>query len=182
NINVYAATNPATNFFWVGSVSSDWFTPSNWVPRGVPGALDTANITNGGTVTLSSSATVSNLNLVSGTLNGAGNFTVSSNVNWSGGNVACPLTIISNGVMNVSGNSTKYLQSALTNAGTVNWTDTGAFYVQNNNSSLSGAIYNLAGGLWDFQNDPSYVYCYYCNGYELFNNAGTVEKSGGTGT
>jgi hypothetical protein len=40
----------------------------------------------------------------------------------------------------------------------------------------------MSGALWDFLSDPSSISCYYCNGLEVFNNAGTVGKSGGTGT
>src|SRR5208337_1066922 len=205
----YSASNGAAIYFTGGSfsnsVSAVLTGPGAIAFTG--GSLTLANNVipglqlNGGTLVLGTNfqgGTITNLTLsgsvlsgnwaVSGTFNCGDGFSGSllvasaATMNWSGGNAAGSLTVASNGVLNVSGNGTKYLEGAVTNAGTVNWTDTGAFYVQNNNSSLGGAIYNLAGGLWDFQNDPSYVYCYYCNGYELFNNAGTVEKSGGTGT
>ena len=74
------------------------------------------------------------------------------------------------------------LANVLTNAGTVNWAPSGGtFYVQNNNANVRGAIYNLAGALWDLQIDQN-ISCYFCGASELFNNAGTVRKSGGTGT
>jgi hypothetical protein len=104
-------------------------------------------------------------------------------MNWSGGTMGGPLTVASNGVLNVSGDNVTYLRNALTNEGTVNYSSTYYFYVQNNDSSTyQGAIDNMAGASWDFENDPSYIACYFCSGYEAFNNAGTVEKSGGTGT
>src|SRR5579864_8715051 len=75
----------AATFTWTGSVSTDWFTPNNWSPVGVPGSSDTVNMTNG-TINLSSPV------IINGSLN------------WSGGSmIGRPLTIESAGLMNVSG-------------------------------------------------------------------------------
>ena len=54
---------------------------------------------------------------------------VAGTLNWSGGAVAGPLTIATNGVLNING--TVNLCNALTNAGTVNWL-AGTFYLDAN--------------------------------------------------
>jgi hypothetical protein len=86
-------------------------------------------------------------------------------------------------VLNVSGSAVKYLYAALTNSngGTINWSGTGNLQLYNHPSipGYNGQINNLAGGLFNIQNDQSLSYGY---GYEFFNNAGTVRKSAGTGT
>ncbi|HEV2391800.1 MAG TPA: Ig-like domain-containing protein [Verrucomicrobiae bacterium] len=177
NINVYSAVNPSTNFFWTGGVSSDWFTPGNWTPAGVPGALDVVNITNGGTVTLSSSAAIASLFLSAGTLNGSGSLTVTNLFNWTGGTVACPMALSSNAVLNLSGSGPFYLANSLTNHGTVNWTGGGLYL---NNCSGTAAIFNMAGATWNILCDqflnPS---CGGGNAY--FQNSGVLRKSTTTG-
>ena len=54
-----------------------------------------------------------------------------------------------------------------------------SFLYNNNTPAYSGAIYNLAGGLFNLRTDQ-YLYGYL--GQEFVNNAGTVQKLGGTGT
>jgi hypothetical protein len=134
------------------------------IREGVPASNDTINFSNG-------------------TINFTGPVTINGQFNWSGGTLSgSPLTIASNAVLNISGSGSRMVANVLTNAGTVNWAPSGGtFYVQNNNANLGGAIYNVAEGLWDLQTDQ-YLRCYYCGASELFNNAGTVRKSGGTGT
>src|SRR5260221_13198903 len=89
---------------WTGPSGSDWFTPGNWTPAGVPAVDDTVNFTNG-TIHISTPVTV------------AGQF------NWTAGTLqGSPLTIASNGVLNLAaGPGTLFLDGSLTNAGTVNW-------------------------------------------------------------
>jgi hypothetical protein len=104
-------------------------------------------------------------------------------MNWSGGTVSGgPLTVAGNGVLNLEGNGTVYLQNgALTNAGTVNWLS-GGLNLYTCGSPATGPVVNLAGALWNIQCDQGLGYN--CglgtNGY--FQNAGTVQKSAGTGT
>jgi hypothetical protein len=50
----------------------------------------------------------------------------------------------------------------------------------NNQSGYQGAVYNLAGGLWDIQTNAN-INCA-CYGSEFFNNAGLFRKSQGSGT
>src|ERR1019366_2624640 len=124
-------------------------------------------------------------NTVTGTFNCGGGFTGSllvtggAMMSWSGGSSGGSLTVASNGVLNLTGNSTVFLYNPLTNAGTVNWIGTEGIYVYNNNAAYSGSIQNLAGGVWNIQSDqgmsPGYSFPY-------FNNAGSVIKSVTTGT
>src|SRR5882762_2171842 len=150
---------------WNGSASSDWFNANNWTPVGVPAATDTINFS-------------------SGTINLSSPVTVSGQFNWSGGGLeGSALTVASNGVMNLSGNSDKRLYNVLTNGGTVNWADGGRLIVENGACyGYFGGIENLAGGLFDIQNDQTIYDEYNCNSNPFFRNAGTLRKSGGTGT
>src|SRR5215468_9550722 len=70
---------------WNGSANTDWFNATNWIPAGVPATNDTVNF-NSGTITFTAPVTIS------------GQF------NWSGGTLdGNPLTVATNGVMNLVG-------------------------------------------------------------------------------
>jgi hypothetical protein len=70
---------------WNGSISTDWYNATNWIPSGVPALNDTIYFTNGGTITCSAAVTV------------GGQF------NWVGGTLTgSPITIATNGVMSLS--------------------------------------------------------------------------------
>src|SRR5882724_11249574 len=102
---------------WNGSVNPDWFNSTNWIPVGVPAANDTINF-NSGTITFTAPVTIS------------GQF------NWSGGNLdGNPLTLATNGVMNLVGSGNKFLVNALTNAGTITFAGSGDLYLYNNLST-----------------------------------------------
>ncbi len=123
--------------------------------------------------------TITNLTLSGATL-------VSTNIvtgafNWNAGTLAAPLTIATNGLLTLSGGVTLYLENALTNAGTVVMTNSGSLIVSYfSEIGYFGLIENLPGALWDIRNDQSI----YNNdtGPAYFHNAGTVLKSGRTGT
>jgi choice-of-anchor C domain-containing protein len=135
----------------------------------------------GGTVVLGTNfegGTITNLTLSGSTLSGES--TVTGTLTWAAGVIGGPLTVASNGALNISGSSTKVLENALTNAGTVTWTGTGGITVYNDLGSYRGAIWNLPGALFDIATDEN-INCA-CYGYEFFNNRGTLEKSAGTGT
>jgi len=125
-------------------------------------------------------------NTVSGTFNWSGTLPGSltvlggGRVNWSNGVATGPLTILSNGVLNISGNNVKFVRNALTNAGTVNWSETANLQVDySTHNGYYGLIENLPGGVWDFQNNQNLFNNYSSGAY--FRNAGTVRKSAGTG-
>ncbi len=149
----------AATFTWTGTVSSDWFNANNWAPSGVPSSTDTINLT-GGAIILTAPVAIGGV------------------LNWSAGNLSgSPLLITSAGVLNINGSVT--LLNVLSNAGTV--TMTGPFLTMYNNDTIYlGGVYNLAGALWDIQTNANLL-CG-CSGHEFFNNAGTFQKSQGSGT
>jgi hypothetical protein len=113
----------------------------------------------------------------------AGLLTVNGIINLvNGGNLTggSSLTVASNAVLNIGGQYSVYLNGVLTNAGTVNWSGTGTIYLYNFPAQgLTGGIVNLAGALFNVENDES------ISGEEgapYFNNAGTVTKSAGVNT
>jgi hypothetical protein len=142
------------------------------------------NILNGdytGTISVNSNATVTvpasvTVNWTGGTIDVGGVFNVSSNgvVNWSGGEVDGALTVAQGGVLNITNNTTYYIQGSLTNNGTVNWS-AGSIYGYGP-PSYNGLIYNA--GLWNAQFDGSLNLA---SGTPAFINTGTFRKSGGTG-
>jgi hypothetical protein len=87
------------------------------------------------------------------------------------------MSIATNGVLNINGAGSKLIYGVLTNAGTVRWT-TGDLVLRGDNNL--GQIYNLAGGLFDVQNDQT-IFCFSCNS-PSFNNAGLFRKSAGSTT
>ena len=113
-------------------------------------------------------------NFISGTFSGVLNLT--GGTLESGG-----LTVATNGVLNINpGNTTLYVNGALTNYGTVNW--------QSGNLAVYGAGYggpfiNEPGAVWNMQGDNSLTYYEYAPaGNNYFANLGTVQKSPGTNT
>ncbi len=116
------------------------------------------------------------------TLNG----TVPS-LNWTGGNIAgSSFTVATNAVLAISGSAGKFLcRSSMNNAGTITWTGTGQLAAAMDGYSQRVLITNLAGALFDIQNDSTVGY-FDPSGYGgfaeyRFHNAGTLLKSAGTG-
>lgn len=131
-----------------------------------------------GTVTLGTNfqgGAITNLTLAGATLIGTNTVTGTFHVN--NGTLIGPLTVASNGTLYFNGNTTMFLQSPFTNAGTVIWTNTGNIDVLNG-SGYTGLIENQAGALWDIQNDQSLFNNAIGNAY--FHNAGTLRKSAST--
>ena len=153
----------------------------------------------GGTITLGPAfqgGTITNLNLLAGTLPGnnivSGIFNTGANlpgsltvlggsaVNWSGGSIQGPVNIAAGASLNLTSNATKYLWGALTNAGTVVWTDGNLEVDYSSENNEFGLIQNLSGALWDIQNSGN-LYNYAATNGAYFQNAGTVRKSADTG-
>src|SRR5690242_6619046 len=164
----------AAGYSW-NVASGDWFTPGNWNPNGVPGAGDDATISNGGTCTLSAAASVTNFTLSNGALGGSGTLSVSGTTSWSGGSFIQTGTVNANGSLSINGSSGKFIGNGYTvnsNFGAT-WTGTG-------NITMDGGALNIAAATtFDVQNDQTVVW----NGNSpAINNAGTFQKSAGTGT
>ena len=196
---------------WTNINGGSWSVPANWDTHSVPGPSDSVSITAAGTysVTLDISVTVLGVTLGGpsgqqtltnatqtissgafqvgangifglggGTLNG-GPLTDQGLVALGGGTVAMPINVGGSGTLTFSGPNIT-IEAAITNAGTTRWTGANAsLYVNNNHGSLNGAIYNQPGALFDIQNDQAVYSGGY--GFEMFQNAGTLRKSAGTG-
>jgi hypothetical protein len=155
------------------------------------GTLDMARGTNSdGDFTTADGATINFVQTVfnfinTTTFNGTGTFvgagaafsgTIVGTLNWDGGPLSGILTIPNDGVFNiVSGGGDGFYGLILTNNGVVNWTNT-TIYGRNGQNAQ---IYNY--GLWDEQGDDTFQGGY-DGGTTLFNNFGTVRKTGNLGT
>ena len=140
------------------------------------------NLWTGGIITINGSVTTTNSLLAGAGLGGSGS--ISGGLTWISGTFAADgtLTIATNGVLTINGSTTLQMFGALTNAGTVNWVG-GTFVLNNANGANGGyiaGINNLSGALFDAQCDQA-INCG-CYGFEYFNNAGTVRKSGSANT
>ncbi len=175
-----------TNLIFGGSLNGD-FAVGGTLTLG-NGDAGTLTVLNGATLNWSGGTVgglvLSNggtLNWSGGTLSGALSVVSGATVNWSGGTVNSYVTIATNGLLNLTGSGAKYIANVLTNAGTVEWL--GGDLVAQNYAPYGyyGAVENVAGGLWDIQCNQS-VYNNYGGGAPYFHNAGTVQKTAGTGT
>jgi hypothetical protein len=197
---------------WTNTSGGIWSAPANWSTHVVPGVLDTAVITMAGTYTVTVDTTVGIHGLIlggasgqqtfsnggqavgitntfvgangiislsgSGTMNG-GLMTNQGTFNWSGGTLSMPMTNAASGTLNINGTSVN-LYSPLTNAGTIHVSGSGPLFLYNNQGVYQGAVYNQAGGLFDLQVDQGVANGGF--GFEVFVNAGTLQKSSGVAT
>src|SRR6266568_4213918 len=199
----------AATINWTNAASGGWNTAANWNPNSVPGATDTAIITNAGVaVSLNSATTVGAIILGTNgagtvilslagqtlalngplTVNPSGSFTVDSGslvgntnavlsgtIGWTAASLGGILTLASGGILNVmSGNDHDMPNCTFTNNGTVAWSG-GRIRGGGNPGTL---IYN--NGVWDAQSDQTFNDDFHASG-TVFNNLGTVRKSGSTG-
>jgi len=115
---------------------------------------------------------VNKLNFTNGTLTGSSNVTINSLLNWTSGTMSGTGKTTANGVTTISGTQTKTLSGrAFDNAGSLTWTGTGSI-----NAIQSAPFVNLAGGVFEAQNNESFF------GNGTFTNAGTFRKRVATGT
>ena len=138
---------------------------------GFQGGNGITNLTLAGT-------TLGGTNVVRGTLtfqDTTGPLTVApgGTVNWTGGTMSRPIQVEAGGVLNLTGNSTKTVQSTLTNRGVLAQQGVGSIYLYGNNGA-----YVENHGLWDIRGDGD---LYGINGNPRFRNLGVIRKSSGTG-
>jgi len=130
----------------------------------------TASYTFGGTIN------ASNTTFAGGTL--LGTFTLAGTLGWTSGTILGSPTIGSGATLAVSGSLGKMLANGgntLTNQGTITIAGSENLYVEN-----SAVLTNAAGGVLDLQANVGIVQL--GGGQSTLNNAGTLRKSGGTGT
>lgn len=170
----------ATTYVWdAGGRDTSWFTPLNWNPDGIPGAGDTAILNINSTIILPSDATVASFQQITGTFGGAGKLTIASSGTFAGGVLDGPgITFIPFGsTLAISGATDKQIDGrTLALAGTVTLSGTG-----NLRTEFDGTVDIQPGGLFDVQSDVSLV-AFGGAGFGFVKNAGTFQKSGGTGT
>lgn len=185
---------PSSICAWDGS-SGNWSESAHWLgcgaPGGVPGSNDIA-IISGGTVTITHEVTVQGLTFSAGTLQGSNGITVTQAMTWTGGTQSGSgaTTIAAGATLNVNGSHVTQNQRTLNNAGTVNWTAT-IYWDMNNGAilnNLAGATFNAQtnGGILGpggvFNNQGTFV----CSGSGVssvtapFNNSNLVQVQGGT--
>ena len=169
----------ATDDVWITNAGT--YTVTQDVPVAIAsltlgGASGTQMLTNAGaTLTLNSNGVVNPHGVLAfaGALNGSGSLAVSGTFNWTAGNLRVPMSVTTNGLLELTSSADKGLTGALTNFGTITLTGAGRLLFD------PTFIDNRPGALLDLQSDASLVLY---SGAPYVTNAGTIRKSSGTGT
>lgn len=128
-----------------------------------------------GTVAFEGLVTARNLEQRAGLLTGSGTLTGTHTITWTGGAMAGTGTTVSLQRMTLSSTATKSHQRTIENRGVSIWRDAGHI------AGTAGAQFiNAPGALFDIQNDAFFFHSGAAP-MPVFNNAGTVRKSAGTG-
>jgi hypothetical protein len=184
-----------TLYTWTGATlrdsdpnnnSTSWGTPENWFPYGVPDVNDIAIIDNGDTVDSSISRAVFGFRLIAGNLNFTngpgplGTLTTSGKSTWSRGNFNGIWTNGADASLDLTGAFIKETSggAVINNAGLIKWTGGDSGYFRGTGGTCT--INNLAGGTYEIAADGAPFEIYF--GGNVFNNAGTFVRTGGTGT
>lgn len=177
---VILAGTPAAaqqTYTWKGN-TANWATASEWTPSGIPGAADRV-IINSGTVIVSDSRTVSELNLFLGIISGNGTLTIADSALWTDGHMTgSGTTVVSSGAtMRINNSAPIDLdERTLENEGTIIWSGVNTFKLKH-----QAEINNRSGALFNIRNDQVLDYVLADNGGN-FLNQGTLTKSAGSGT
>jgi hypothetical protein len=160
----------ATTKTWVGGFSAnDWFDGNNWNPVGVPAATDDVIIN--GTADLTASATVNNYTQ-SGALMGVGTLDVNGMLTWNGGSMDGTGATNANGGLSMPTAGLKVIRRPLSCNSNATWSG-------GQTQMGSGGVLTVASGtVFDIQLDSSMQYL---GGAPHIDNAGTFQKSAGTG-
>jgi hypothetical protein len=169
--------NTGTNITGVGNFVVSYVTVKIVPAFNYSGAVF---VNNSGNLDIGAASTWSApVNLISGTLTGAGALTISDKLNWNSGTLSGTGKKTVSGTLNLISN--QYSQhviigTTLETTGATVWTGNGTFYAKN------AAIWNnTSTGTIDLQNDADFSFVY-DNPISTFNNAGTFTKSNGTTT
>ena len=198
---VAPATGLAVDLIWTNGAGGSWSTANNWSPNQVPQPADRVFLTNAGAyvvvltnttmvnalfmgtpggaqiLTLASNAILTvtvTCQLNGGSLQGAGQLTVVSQMDWTAGRMFGPgITRINSGaILNINpgpSDSPRLAGRRLDNAGMLNWRGRGL-------AADSGAVVNnLASGVFDVHTNGA------LSGSWIFSNAGLFRKSAGAG-
>jgi hypothetical protein len=139
-----------------------------------------------GAISFQGATTIATLNLISGALAGPGPVTVTGVTNWTGGGLTGELDIPTGATLKMTtpfnpDGTFSMAGGTLKNSGTVTQSFAGVpGQYTGMQVSLGASINNLAGGVWNAVTD---VWIYPVDSSAVaFNNAGTFNKTGGTGT
>ncbi len=183
-ISLTAGGEVGSTFSLTGALSLDAgnFTLDNGLSVSGSGAMGLT----GATATVTGNATLPNFTQSGGTLTGAGTLTVSGLTTWTGGHESGAGITNANGGLTIGDSDNAAYQEfldgrTLNNRGAatlaVNPSEGGALYF------LDGATFNnMAGASFSFITDVSIVDNYGTPDGGTFINAGTLAKTGGTGT
>ncbi len=174
---------------WTNTLGGSWFAPVNWSPNGVPGAVDTVNITNDGTYTVSiptGSVAVASINLggssgtqtlaldTSESLTNAGSIRANGILNMSSGSLFGSVVVQPGGQINFNTPANKFLNTfTLINQGTVTWSDGQLL----NGGQPATVISN--GGQWLITGNSSFSPNASQTNTPVWINTGLLRKSGG---
>jgi len=118
--------------------------------------------------------TIRSENLEMGGAEVVGTSTNTGTVRWTGGVIGsgASFTVATNGMLDITGSSNRAVFGILNNGGQVVWSGTTNLVI------FDGQINNLAGGVFEIQNDQTIL-----GGHvtQVFNNAGLVRKVAGSG-
>ena len=191
---------------WTNTASGGWNTALNWSPNTIPNSNNAVIINQPGvTVTLNGTTTAGGIKLGTNsgatvtlslagqslslygplTVNATGSFTVDSGlfigstnallsgmIGWTSGYLEGYLTLAASSTLNITGGTVNIPGCIFTNNGTVEWT---SGTIQSGEGTV---IYN--NGLWNMQSDQTLDNAFGGTA-AVFNNYGTVRKSGGAG-
>ncbi len=169
---------------WTGAANSDWYDPANWSPTGAPDPSDTLNVP-GGSPNLSPPFTLTGqMNWTGGSFSGGLTVGGGGTLHWQDGGLSSlgSLTVEPGGMVNLEGpGGGRLITGQLTNRGAIHWLDGGmSLHYLAGDSGNQGEIWNEPGGLIDIQCDQTLSSA---SGYTgTLHNAGLLRKSGQGGT
>jgi hypothetical protein len=196
-------------FVWTNAAGGNWTDAPNWDGNEVPGPADDVIIDapdsliiaagdisvndldlRSGDLAVTSDFTVNGEFLLSGdgAVRGPGFFVINGTGTWTGGTLGVfndPHTARINGTLTISGDLlTKVIdRRTIDNAGTVTWNAALADPLVPSIHATRQAVWNnLPGSLFDVRVDGSFFGNDAGTEPAVFNNAGTIRKSAGTGT
>jgi len=172
---------------WNGT-TGNWTDFARWssdplYPNNGNGGFTYDAVINNGSVTqdLAAGITIEKLALGGGMIAGDYDLMVNGLFTWTGGTMSGTGTVHANGGMTIGGSALKTLtgEARLENAGVATWS--GAGNIRTDNGWGPIVIDNLLGATFDIQNDSEMLAYNVSSGWPVFNNAGVLRKSAGTG-
>ena len=173
----FAYGNSSNATFKTTSISTIEFQSGTHVLDGmITFAGGGTNLISGSTIMMSGTSFVlgaaTRLELASGGINGSGIVSGLGTFAWSGGTLGAILDVAASVQVNIRGTADKHLSGKLTMSGTSLWTGSG------NISADAGSVLVNNGPL-ELQSDSAFQYTSGNTPYPLFQNNGTLRKTGG---